>query len=85
MKLFEDTSRPAADLFFRHYDPSDVRLGAAVASGKDDYPAAEVVILGCPQDEGVRRNQVTSRPLTCSAFCTCFAGSFRCCLRSTWD
>jgi formiminoglutamase len=54
--IFELTSRPAADLFFSRNDPNDPRLGEVVSSDPAGYPAAELVILGCPQDEGVRRN-----------------------------
>src|SRR4051812_1234378 len=56
MILFETTTRPNADLFFKKQDANDPRLGETVLSTPDDYAAATVVILGCPQDEGVRRN-----------------------------
>lgn len=48
------TTRPAAELFHRKNDANDPRLGEIVASSV--YADADVVILGCPQDEGVRRN-----------------------------
>ncbi len=54
--LFSLTSRPHADVFFTLNDANDPRLGEIVASDPQDYPSAEIVILGCPQDEGVRRN-----------------------------
>lgn len=54
--LFTLTSRPNADLFFTLNDANDPRLGEIVASDPKDYTSAEIVILGCPQDEGVRRN-----------------------------
>ncbi len=54
--IFEQTQRPQSRLFFRHADPHDTRLGAIVSSQPEHYAAAEVVLLGCPQDEGVRRN-----------------------------
>jgi formiminoglutamase len=54
--LFEATKRPNADLFYKREDVNDRRLGEMVQSALDDYPATDVVILGCPQDEGVRRN-----------------------------
>ncbi len=47
---------PAPELFFRKGDPNDRRLGELVSRDPADYPAAAVVILGCPTDEGVRRN-----------------------------
>ena len=42
-------------IFFSRKDPNDPRLGEIVARNAGDYAAAEIVILGCPQDEGVRR------------------------------
>ena len=41
-------------LFFRKNDRNDLRLGEIVPNTK--YEDAEIVILGCPQDEGVKRN-----------------------------
>ncbi|HUS24421.1 MAG TPA: formimidoylglutamase [Candidatus Binatia bacterium] len=43
-----------AALFFTRNDPADPRLGERVRDTA--YDAAQVVLLGCPQDEGVRRN-----------------------------
>jgi formiminoglutamase len=54
--IFALTSRPDADVLFSRNDPNDPRLGEIVSSDPIDYPAADIVILGCPQDEGVRRN-----------------------------
>jgi formiminoglutamase len=54
--IFELTKRPAAEVFFSKKDPNDPRLGELVSRNTDDYAHAEIVILGCPQDEGVRRN-----------------------------
>lgn len=54
--IFELTDRPNEELFFRRNDPNDKRLGETVCHRPEDYEAASVVILGCPQDEGVRRN-----------------------------
>lgn len=31
-------------------------MGDVVGNGPEDYGSADIVILGCPQDEGVRRN-----------------------------
>ena len=56
MSLFEKTERPNSDLFYSRGDRNDPRLGEVVSSSEKDYDAAEIVILGCPQDEGVRRN-----------------------------
>lgn len=55
--LFALTARPDAALFYRRGDPNDARLGELARSDPAAYAAAQVVILGCPQDEGVRRNQ----------------------------
>lgn len=45
------------DLLYRRDDPNDRRLGEIVSVDPNQYRAADIVILGCPQDEGVRRNQ----------------------------
>lgn len=54
--IFSLTSRPDRDLFFTRNDPNDQRLGELVQTDEKEYTAADIVILGCPQDEGVRRN-----------------------------
>jgi len=54
--IFEQTSRPDASLFFTRNDINDPRLGEVVKREPDDYDSADIVIVGCPQDEGVRRN-----------------------------
>jgi len=54
--IFDLTSRPSADVFYSRNDPNDSRLGEIVSNDPNDYAACEIVILGCPQDEGVRRN-----------------------------
>ncbi|HYO89729.1 MAG TPA: formimidoylglutamase [Candidatus Limnocylindrales bacterium] len=55
-ELFHATERPAAELFYQRGDASDRRLGEVVRSAPNAYAEAGVVLLGCPQDEGVRRN-----------------------------
>jgi formiminoglutamase len=55
-EIFDQTSRPNQQLFFSRNDPNDPRLGEIVSREQKDYGAADIVILGCPQDEGVRRN-----------------------------
>lgn len=47
---------PDQALFFRKGDPHDRRLGELVRAGPAGYAGAAAVILGCPTDEGVRRN-----------------------------
>ncbi len=54
--IFNNTSRPNSDLFFSRNDKNDPRLGEIVGREEKDYEASDIVILGCPQDEGVRRN-----------------------------
>ena len=54
--IFADTDRPREDVFFRRHDPNDRRLGEVVWRHEEQYAAADIVILGCPQDEGVKRN-----------------------------
>jgi formiminoglutamase len=55
-QIFELTTRPDPGLFFTRNDRNDPRLGEIVHHRPDDYSSADVVILGSPQDEGVRRN-----------------------------
>lgn len=57
MDIFANTRRPDPALLYRRGDVNDVRLGETVRVDPADYEAAEVVLLGLPQDEGVRRNQ----------------------------
>jgi len=44
-------------LFYRRDDPNDPRLGERVLRGPEGLAGAEVAVVGCPQDEGVRRNR----------------------------
>jgi formiminoglutamase len=55
--IFDLTERPDAELFFSRGDANDPRLGESVSAEPGDLENAEIVILGCPQDEGVRRNK----------------------------
>lgn len=55
--IFEQTTRPNRDLFFSRNDPNDPRMGDIVGTSPEHYGGADVVVLGCPQDEGVRRNR----------------------------
>ncbi len=54
--IFNLTTRPANELFFTRGDKNDPRLGEIVSRDENGYEASDIVILGCPQDEGVRRN-----------------------------
>jgi formiminoglutamase len=51
---FQKLTQPDEKLFFKKNDRNDVRLGETVPQTK--YEEAQIVILGCPQDEGVKRN-----------------------------
>ena len=57
MTIFENVDSPKVDLLYKRNDPNDVRLGEVVRVDRADYEAANVVIIGCPQDEGVQRNK----------------------------
>jgi formiminoglutamase len=51
------TTPADSELFYRRDDPNDIRLGEKVMRRPDEYGAAEVVLVGCPQDDGVARNR----------------------------
>lgn len=53
--IFELTARPSSELFYSTNDKNDPRMGEVVHSDEQHYAAADIVILGFPQDEGVRR------------------------------
>jgi len=55
--VFDHTLRPDPDVFHSRDDALDRRLGEVVDHSPECYGAADVVILGSPQDAGVRRNQ----------------------------
>lgn len=55
-EIFQHTTRPDPEHFFRRHDKNDFRLGEIVGRTEEDYEASDIVILGCPQDEGVKRN-----------------------------
>lgn len=57
MIIFDYLNTANPDIFYKRNDPDDVRLGEVVGRNQADYESANVVILGCPQDEGVRRNK----------------------------
>ncbi|MCK5115591.1 MAG: formimidoylglutamase [Candidatus Aegiribacteria sp.] len=49
---------PAEDgVFYTRNDPNDIRFGDIVLRDIEHYSTAQVVILGCPQDEGITRNR----------------------------
>ncbi len=55
--IFQNANRPKQDLFFKKKDWNDARLGEIVSSSVENYKKSEIVILGCPQDEGIARNK----------------------------
>lgn len=55
--LFESVTPVEGDLLFEGHDPNDRRLGETVSVGKDAYHDARWIMVGCPQDEGVKRNR----------------------------
>jgi formiminoglutamase len=57
MNIFEFTERPDSRLFVEGHDPKDPRMGAYVKDKPIDYVLSQVVMLGCPQDEGIIRNK----------------------------
>lgn len=57
MNIFEMSNRPDSALLFRRDDPNDIRLGEVVKTAPEDYADSDFVLLGFPQDEGVRRNK----------------------------
>ncbi|MBZ0305651.1 MAG: formimidoylglutamase [Anaerolineae bacterium] len=55
--IFELANRPDTTLFYQRGDPNDPRLVEIVQFDEKFYSDSQVVLLGCPQDEGVRRNK----------------------------
>lgn len=56
MNIFNLTTRPDTSWFFTSHDPNDKKLGDIVTWLESDYSRSKFVLLGCPQDEGVKRN-----------------------------
>lgn len=54
--MFSDLQRPSSELFGKSPDYDDRKMGDLVSGEASNYDDAEIVIIGCPQDEGVRRN-----------------------------
>lgn len=54
-EIFDLTTPPNPEQFFRRGDPNDVRLGEIIPNTK--FEESKIVILGCPQDEGVARSR----------------------------
>ncbi|MBN2009156.1 formimidoylglutamase [candidate division KSB1 bacterium] len=56
MNNFNNLVAPDENLFFHKNDPNDPRMGELVGHDINLYDSAEIILLGCPQDEGVKRN-----------------------------
>ncbi|NWJ47528.1 MAG: formimidoylglutamase [Chloroflexi bacterium] len=57
LNIFDLTLRPDEQILYKRNDPNDPRFGEVTLTKRDSYRAANLVILGCPQDEGVTRNK----------------------------
>jgi len=57
MKLHPGLTPVNADLFYTRNDPNDMRLGDIVSQNELAYEHCEVILIGCPQDQGVQRNK----------------------------
>lgn len=57
MKLFAVTESLSPGLFAGNHDPNDPKVGEIVKYNPREYGGSQVVILGCPEDEGVKRNR----------------------------
>lgn len=57
MDIFKETTRLPVDIFYSRNDPNDIRLGDLVKHRKPEYDESNIVILGIPQDTGVKRNK----------------------------
>ncbi len=57
MNIFNLTERPQKQLFYSRNDPKDLKLGDFVKSSPEEFEDSQVIILGSPQDEGVKRNR----------------------------
>ncbi|MGB7069928.1 MAG: formimidoylglutamase [Pyrinomonadaceae bacterium] len=55
-RIFDLVTSPNPQLLISRNDKNDPRLGEIVGIGESDYDASDIVIVGCPQDEGVKRN-----------------------------
>lgn len=53
--IFELTSRPDRSMFYSRNDKNDPRMGEIVQSEPEHYETADIVILACPQDDGILR------------------------------
>lgn len=57
MMLFKKTKRLDPEILGDSHDPNDPKLGEIIRYHPQDYESADVIILGCPEDKGVKRNK----------------------------
>jgi formiminoglutamase len=57
MMLFKKTKRLNPELLGGSHDPKDPRVGEIIKYHPQDYESANIVMLGCPEDEGIKRNR----------------------------
>ncbi len=57
MNIFKATTRLPIETFYTRQDPNDIRMGDIAQHKKKEYDASDIVILGIPQDTGVKRNK----------------------------
>ncbi|RPI71329.1 MAG: arginase [Ignavibacteriales bacterium] len=55
--IFKLTDRPAEEIFYSKNDPDDKKLGEEVMYAPKYYDESSVVLIGSPQDKGVKRNK----------------------------
>ncbi|HNX50496.1 MAG TPA: formimidoylglutamase [Thermoanaerobaculaceae bacterium] len=57
MDIWTQLGAVDGEVFYSRHDPNDIRLGDIVLRDPADYERSDVVVVGCPQDQGVRRNR----------------------------
>lgn len=55
--IFDLTERTDKNIFYSRNDPNDKRLGEEIRYKPENFYKAKFVILGSPQDKGVKRNR----------------------------
>lgn len=54
-EIFDLTKRPNEEVFYRSPFEDDPRIGGKATFRPENYDASDIVIVGCPQDEGIVR------------------------------
>ncbi len=55
--LFNNLNPVSKKIFTSRADPNDIRFGDIIFSDQNNYMDANIMIIGCPQDKGVKRNK----------------------------